>query len=75
MSFNFFTDILAFQLSQDAEIYAIRLPDAAVQFVDITASNLFRGEGLICTHTTMLIFATARTGFLRNKVSWNLFYL
>ena len=58
------TDLAAPKLTQDEEIYAISLGEAAGEFFGPEVAEFIRGEGLLSTKTAELIVGALRAGVL-----------
>lgn len=67
-----FTDFLAPRLTQDEELYALGLADAAGEFFGEDMAEFVRGEGLLSTKSVLLLLGAARSGaFGRNDLLGN----
>lgn len=63
------TDLAAPKLSQDEEIYAISIAEAAGEFFGPTVAEFVRGEGLLSRQTAELVLGALRSGALgRNDI-------
>jgi predicted unusual protein kinase regulating ubiquinone biosynthesis (AarF/ABC1/UbiB family) len=73
LSMKELTDILAPKLTQDEDIYAIGLAEAAKEFLGEEVGELVRGEGLFTVQTAQLLLTAVRSGALgrRDLVSNN----
>lgn len=58
------TDLAAPKLTQDEEIYAISLAEAAGEFFGPAVAEFVRGEGLLSTQSAELVLSALRSGAL-----------
>jgi hypothetical protein len=63
------TELAAPKLTQDEEIYAISLAEAADEFFGPAVAEFVRGEGLLSTKSAELVLSALRSGALgRNDI-------